>query len=239
LESKFVSTSNNSNSNNNNNNNNNGSTDIDLQKLQQSLSDPTDDRPQIQLPPDYNGKNDNPNNNKNNFNLNNQNKQSNQNNKDQNEPFLQGMVYLINQNDRPDYSDTIVITVSSVTNPELTIAGAKYSVSKARFPFQFRMYRPNILNQELADRDIKDQDLMVVARICPNAPTMNTVNDRKGADLKNPTNDNKTSRIPCEVDDSIFLAKGISKLVGNLPGMTEGTVLRTAASLPLERRGTQ
>lgn len=235
LESKFVSTSNNANSssgNDNINNNSNGSIDVDLQKLQQSLSDPTDDRPQIQMPPDYNGKNDNPN--KNNFNFNNQNSQNNQNN--QNEPLLQGMVYLLNQNDRPDYSDTIVITVSSATNPELTIAGAKYSVSKARFPFQFRLYRPNILNQELVDREIKDKDLMVMARICPNIPRTSTVDDGKGAKIKNPTYQKNTNKVPCDVDDSIFLAKGISKVVGNLPGMTEGTVLRTAASLPLERR---
>lgn len=222
-------------------NNANSNVDIDLQQLEKSLAVPTYDHPQIQLPSDYNGKDNNPTNgnNKNSFSFNNQYNQ----NQNKNEPFLQGMVYLLNQNDRPDYSETIVLTVASAANPDLTIAGAKYSVSKARFPFQFRMYPANILDQQLMDRDINDDDLVVMARICPTMNESSTatsrVDDLKGVEVKSAVKKKKTSRIPCELDESTFLAKGISKVVKNLPGTTEGTVLRTAASLPLERRGGQ
>jgi len=85
---------------------------------------------------------------------------------------------------------------------------------------------------------MEGQDLMVTARICPtiddidNTAIIQETKVSKGRNAKNAP----ASRIPCEVDESTFLAKGISKVVGNLPGMTEGSVFRTAASLPLERR---
>jgi len=211
---------------------NDKSNNIDFQKLQQSLSNPTDDRPQIKLPPDSTNGNTNTNSN-NNFNSNIQMQTANNKN---NEPLIQGMVYLLNQNDRPDFSDTIVLTVASPANPDVPIAGAKYSVAKARFPFQFRLYRANILDGAFVEGTMEGQDLMVMARICPTIDTDNTAIQEtkvsKGRNAKNAP----ASRIPCEVDESIFLAKGISKVVGNLPGMTEGSVFRTAASLPLERR---
>ena len=140
------------------------------------------------------------------------------------------MVYLL---DQPEFSDTIVLTIASTSNPDVPIAGAKYVVSKARFPFQFRLYRANILDDQLMERKIQDLDLMVTARICPTIATV--IQDAKAAQEMN-TKNAPTSRIPCEVDESTFLTKYISKVVGNLPGMTKCTVFRTAASLPLEWR---
>ena len=107
------------------------------------------------------------------------------------------MVYLLNENDRPDYSDTIVLTVASTANPDVTIAGAKYSVSKARFPFQFIMNRANIIDKQYANMDIIDSDLLVTARICPttNPTTSVRINDLKDATSGSVTTEKKTSRI--------------------------------------------
>jgi len=236
LLSSLAESTTNSNTNTNTNiNTDDNSNNIDFQKLQQSLSNPTDDRPQIKLPPDSTNGNYNTNTNPNTSNQSNNNF-NNKNMQNKNEPLIQGMVYLLNQNDRPDFSDTIVLTVASTSNPDVPIAGAKYSVSKARFPFQFRLYRANILlDDQRMERNIENQDLMVTARICPTIATPTPTQDTKAAKVRN-TKNAPASRIPCEVDESTFLAKGISKVVGNLPGMTEGTVFRTAASLPLERR---
>jgi len=209
----------------------NAKIDIDLQKIEQSLAKPTNERPQIQLPTDYNDNIGNTKNENTNLNLN----FNNRNNNNQIEPFLQGLIYLLNNNDRPDYSDTIVITVSSTTDPEVIVAGAKFPVAKARFPFQFRLYRANIINKQVLDQEIKNQDLIVMARICP---TTDNENENENG-VKSSTNEKRAPKIPCEVNESTYLAKGISKAISNLPGMEEGTILRTAAALPLERNGRQ
>jgi len=224
------------------------SIDIDFQKLQESLSLPTEDRPQIKLPDESTtttnnnnlGPNQSNNNNlgqtglglgNNNFNTMMQNKN---NNNEQPQPFVQGMVYLLNPNDRPDLSDTIVLTVASTSNPDNIIAGAKYDVSKARFPFQFRLGNANMLvDPQLLSQsngNIDQQDFMVTVQICSSDKIPN-------AKPKQPTKGTPPRTIPCNSDESTFTAKGISKVVGNLPGMAEGTVFRTAASLPLERVG--
>jgi len=132
-------------------------------------------------------------------------------------PILQGMVYMLNEQERPDLTDKIVITISSTANPTDILAGAKYDVYKARFPFQFKLYDANVVKgKEETFRNLSNQgDYLVSVKICPE-------------DAK---------KLPCEENESAFSAKGISKLLQlqNLPGANPGDVIRTAASLPLEK----
>ena len=111
---------------------------------------------------------------------------------------------------RPDYLDVLVLTVGTKIDP--VMAGAKYPIAKARFPFQFSLYSANILptKQSLWLDISDDDDLLVTARVCPdNSPTF-----------------------PCTDQQSTFLTKGISKLIRDFPGTTEP--IRTPVALPLE-----
>jgi len=129
-------------------------------------------------------------------------------------PILQGLVYLRDpQNKRPEFSDNLVITVTS-SSSEQALAGARIPVTKVRFPSQFNLYKENILptkTQEWESAISSKNDLFVNARICPEYSTAKL----------------------CSDDESTFQARGISKVVKNLPGMKEGDIVRTAASLGL------
>lgn len=127
-------------------------------------------------------------------------------------PILQGLVYVDRSDSRPSFADTLVITAGSAERPDEILAGAKIPVTMARFPVQFSMYQANIARgkEELWSKAM-DGDIIVTARVCPEA-----------------------SALPCNDAESTYKAKGISKIIRNLPGMDEGTTMRTAISLPLK-----
>ena len=126
--------------------------------------------------------------------------------------LLQGLVYVDRPDSRPSFADTLVITAGSAERPDEILAGAKIPVTMARFPMQFSMYQANIARgkEELWSKAM-DRDIIVTARVCPEA-----------------------SVLPYNDAESTYKAKGISKIIRNLPGMDEGTTVRTAISLPLK-----
>mmetsp|Transcript_18821 Transcript_18821/g.54235 ORF Transcript_18821/g.54235 Transcript_18821/m.54235 type:complete len:254 (+) Transcript_18821:25-786(+) len=126
-------------------------------------------------------------------------------------PILQGLVYVDRSDSRPSFADTLVITAGSAERSDEILAGAKIPVTMARFPMQFSMYQVNIARgkEDLWSKAM-DGDIIVTARVCPEA-----------------------SVLPCNDAESTYKAKGISKNIRNLPGMDEGTTVRTAISLPL------
>lgn len=163
---------------------------ITQEQWMQSLTPPTDERPQI-IPPT-----------RNNLQL-------------QASPVMEGMVYLLDKNDRPETNDLIVITMTTIDDPNTVLAGAKYPVSRARIPFNFQLKDANVIKgKEDLFRASLEKDLLIQANICPEA----------------------ASSIPCTKEESTFIAKGISKLV-KIPGMKENeqVIVRTAAALPLSR----
>eukprot|EP00551_Chaetoceros_affinis_P005539 CAMPEP_0203670002 /NCGR_PEP_ID=MMETSP0090-20130426/6209_1 /ASSEMBLY_ACC=CAM_ASM_001088 /TAXON_ID=426623 /ORGANISM="Chaetoceros affinis, Strain CCMP159" /LENGTH=233 /DNA_ID=CAMNT_0050534777 /DNA_START=446 /DNA_END=1148 /DNA_ORIENTATION=+ len=182
---------------------------INLDSVRQSLVPPTEDTPQITLPSIRSGKNDSP------PLLSNKQQQKNK------SPILQGMVYLLNNNNRPEFDDYIVLTISSTSNPDNILAGAKYSVYKAKFPFNFVMYDSNILKGKeeewkdfidgISDESSGNADYIVTARVCPE----------------------DSAKLPCSEEESTFYATSISKLlnIDNLPGANKGDIIRTAVSL--------
>lgn len=127
-------------------------------------------------------------------------------------PILQGLIYVDRSDSRPSFADTLVITAGSSERPDDVLAGAKIPVTMARFPMQFSMYQANIAKgkEDLWSKAM-DGDIIVTARVCPEASTL-----------------------PCKDAESTYKAKGISKVIRNLPGMDEGTLVRTAISLPLK-----
>lgn len=129
-------------------------------------------------------------------------------------PIIQGLVYLKDpESSRPDFSDNLVITVTSSSSQQ-TLAGAKIPVTKVRFPSQFNLYKENILPakvQEWESTIASKDDIFVNAKICP---------------------ESSISKV-CSDGESTFQARGISKVVKNLPGMRDGDIVRTAASLGL------
>lgn len=165
---------------------------ITQEQLMQSLTPPSDEKPQI-IPPDRS------------------NMQLNQ----SASPVMEGMVYLLDPNDRPDTSDMIVITLTTLDDQRNVLAGAKYPVSRARIPFNFQFKDANVIKgKEDLFRSSLDKDLLIQASICPET----------------------ASSIPCLEEESTFVAKGVSKLV-KIPGMkdNEQVIVRTAAALPLSR----
>uniref|UniRef100_A0A7S2EJJ7 Uncharacterized protein n=1 Tax=Trieres chinensis TaxID=1514140 RepID=A0A7S2EJJ7_TRICV len=140
------------------------------------------------------------------------------NQKNERSPIAVGLVYLANEQNRPSYSDTLVITAATDSEPGTPLAGAKFSIAKAKFPFQFSMYDDNILQDVPGGRPqgwyraTIDQDIIITARVCPE----------------------DSPKLPCAENESIFNARGICKLIRGLPGMKEGQVVRTPASLALE-----
>lgn len=133
-------------------------------------------------------------------------------------PIMEGMVYLLNNNIRPELNDNIILTISSTSNPNTVLAGAKYNVYKAKYPFNFRMFDANIIKgkEEIwkeIDRD-GGGDYFVTARVCPE----------------------ESRSLPCSDEESTFYARSVSKLLrlDNLPGANEGDIVRTAVSLPLK-----
>lgn len=130
-------------------------------------------------------------------------------------PIVQGLVYMVDAKDRPDPSDVIVLTVSSVSAPDEIVAGAKYPVYKARIPFNFQLYQANIIKgkeEDLYKRQLEKEDLLVEASVCPQ----------------------EAVKLPCKSEERLYEAKGISKMI-QVPGMAEPTLFRAPASLPLEK----
>ena len=147
-------------------------------------------------------------------------------------PIMEGMVYLLkNSSERPDLNDNIILTLSSTSNPDNILAGAKYKVYKAKFPFNFKMYDENVLKGKeeewkqlvmgssngntIVGGSGGGGDFLVTARICPEEITV----------------------LPCKEEESTYFARGVSKLlkIENLPGANEGDIIRTAVSLPLQK----
>lgn len=198
---------------------------INLKSIQESLVSPTDEKPQITMQ----GSNVAQSSSKSTATGNTK------------YPIMEGMVYLLNdRNVRPDLNDNIILTLSSTSNPDNILAGAKYKVYKAKFPFNFKMYDGNILkgkeeewkqlytqnsmsrngiernDKTIIDRSGGSGDFLVTARICPEDITV----------------------LPCKEEESTYFAKGVSKLLQleNLPGAKKGDIIRTAVSLPLQQQ---
>ena len=128
-------------------------------------------------------------------------------------PIVEGMVYMMEKYERPDPSDVIVLTVVSKSQPDEILAGAKYPVFKARLPFNFQLYEANILKgKNDLFKNSADGDLIVTATVCPQ----------------------EAATLPCSNKESLYDAKGISKLL-QIPGMQEGDLVRTPAALPLQQ----
>jgi hypothetical protein len=109
--------------------------------------------------------------------------------------------------------DTIVLTVRATNHFDAgVLAGAKIPVSKIRFPLQFSMFPQNLLVTPEQWEEVKNDDLLVQAKICP-----------EGA-----------SALPCPDAETIMRAEGIAKAIRNLPGLEEGTQIRAAASIQLQ-----
>ena len=131
------------------------------------------------------------------------------------DPIIQGLIFLRDQeNNRPDFSDSLVITVTTESNSE-PIAGAKIPIAKMKFPTQFNLYKENILSNRRDDWELavsSYEDFIITAQVCP---------------------DMSEGKLPCSEEKSQFLARGVSKAIKNLPGMKDGEVVRTAASIGL------
>jgi len=115
------------------------------------------------------------------------------------------------------YSDVLVLTAVSATQPDLVLAGAKFPVSAVRFPFSFEMYNENLLTsrsgvQNAWDSVEKTGDIIVKAVICPS----------------------DASTLPCDASETKKSAQGVAKLITNLPGLKEGETIRAPASLGLQ-----
>jgi hypothetical protein len=192
---------------------------LNLNSIRESLVPASDDRPQIKLP--ENSINSNPS-------LTTQppplssnsiyTTPTTANKNNDKSPIMEGMVYLLNNNIRPELNDNIILTISSTSNPDTVLAGAKYNVYKAKYPFNFRMFDANIIKgkEEIwreIDRD-GGGDYIVTARVCPE----------------------ESRSLPCSDEESTFYARSVSKLLklDNLPGANEGDIVRTAVSLPLK-----
>lgn len=127
-------------------------------------------------------------------------------------PILQGLIYIDRPNSRPNFSDTLVLTAGTVDRPDEVLAGAKVAITQARFPMQFSMYKENIIRgKEDMWSKAMDGDILVTARVCP-----------------------EEAKLPCSDEESTYKARGVSKLIRNLPGMDKGTIVRSAISLPLK-----
>ena len=147
-------------------------------------------------------------------------------------PIVQGLAYLVDGGEiRPSPADTLVITAAAASRPDAILAGAQFPIARARFPLQFNMYDENVVlpTQLQSDSSSKpssrggrrgevwyqatqDEDVIVTARVCPEDAVI----------------------LPCADSESSFRAKGLCKLLRGLPGMKEGQVVRTPASLALE-----
>ncbi|KAL7483773.1 hypothetical protein ACHAW6_009417 [Cyclotella cf. meneghiniana] len=147
-------------------------------------------------------------------------------------PVLQGLVYFPEQRDTKSskqpidyFNDVLVLTAVPASQPDGSIlAGARVPLSLVRFPFMFKMYEQNLLLTKLGVKDSwfgtnkSDegvpllQDILVVARICPS----------------------DASTFPCNDAETKKYAQGVAKLITNLPGLSEGEVVRAPASLPLQ-----
>lgn len=166
---------------------------LTTQKLENGLSQPTDERPQIKPPTQLQAP-------------------VTQTAKSKaRSPIVEGMVYMMEKYERPDPSDMIVLTVTSRSQPDEILAGAKYPVYRARLPFNFQLYEANILKGKYDSfQNSADGDLMVVATVCPQ----------------------EAASFPCSKKESLYEAKSISKML-QIPGMQEGDLVRTPAALPL------
>ena len=166
---------------------------MDEDKLRKGLSSPSTERPQIKIPDKVGSTINSP--------------------KDPGRiPLVQGLIYLVDNNLRPDISDIIVISVGTVKDPDLVLLGAKAPVAGVRFPFQFSLFDANIVKeQQQVWEKAQVGDLIVTARVCSQDMT----------------------KLPCTKEESTFFTRGIAKLIGNLPGMPVGELVRTAASLDM------
>ena len=115
------------------------------EQLTKSLSEPTEDRPQIPFPVSSSNLNQN------------------------NIGVVQGLVYLQNPNqERPLATDILTLKLFPVEGTATTdqpIAGAKIPISRVRFPMNFRLTKDNVIpGQE--ERWDKTRDFLVKATIC-------------------------------------------------------------------------
>ena len=149
-------------------------------------------------------------------------------------PILQGLVYFPERAAAPQgkapskpapanlqqmdyYSDVLVLTAVSASPPgnEEVLAGAKFPVSRVRFPLNFQMYKENLLLKKPGVKEawekIEDsEDVIIRASICPI----------------------DASTFPCENPKKT--SQGVAKLITNIPGLKDGQVIRAPASLQLQ-----
>ena len=94
----------------------------------------------------------------------------------------------------------------------MVLGGARIPVTKTKFPFKFRMFTKNLLKDKAEAWEVAKQgDLLVQAVVCPEDVPLCKPGD--GASMQ---------------------AKGVAKLIRNLPGLAEGQTIRGPATLPLQ-----
>jgi hypothetical protein len=135
--------------------------------------------------------------------------------------YVIGLVYFVNPSvsiPKTLPTDTIVIQVSDMNHPNDILAAAKIPLNRVRLPLSFQMFPQNMLtttspdNNKLWNQAQENSDLLVQAFVCP-----------------------QETALPCSLQESKLQARGIAKLVRNLPGvLPEGVGIRTAAALPLQ-----
>jgi len=179
-----------------------------LKDIQSQLKAPTEDQPQITLPPSMKKQS-----------LNDK-LSSSFTNKVAEQPIVKGFVYLSNDDDVYKinaYESTLVITAQQKQNGDV-ILGAKIPMAKIRkFPMQFNLYSSNVIQKDEQQKEliydaIRNDDLFMKALICPS----------------------DSVKFPCGDEDSIGMGKGISKIVRNLPGMEKDDTIRAPASMKIE-----
>jgi hypothetical protein len=112
------------------------------EKLIKSLSQPTEDRPQIPFPVSSSNLNQ------------------------ENIEVVQGLIYLQDpKQERPLATDIMTIKLFAAEDPERPVAGAKIPISRVRFPMKFRMTKDNVLPGQEQTWD-KAQDFLVKTTIC-------------------------------------------------------------------------
>ena len=125
---------------------------------------------------------------------------------------LLGLLSLSNPQRRPSPTDTIVITFRSMDEPDTILGGARIPVTKARFPLAFRMFPKNVIKDKMdAWQAAKQGDLLVQAVVCPEDMPKCTMED--GGQMG---------------------ARGVAKLIRNLPGQLKDQPIRAPATLPLQ-----
>lgn len=177
---------------------------MDEEQLKQSLKPATSEQPQIMLPTGSSVP-------------------------AEKQPIVEGLISLANPTSelRPMSTDTMVVTFTTFSKPDVVLGGARIPVSRAaRFPLAFRMFPKNLVktsssggdNQKQQKQtpldwnsmDASQEDLLVQVLVCPE---------------NNPK---------CTESESRMKSQAVAKLIRNLPGQLQDQTIRAPAALRLQ-----